>query len=102
METQAPDQNTDSTDAFWGDYNLIQSGFQCGFASKIIRANNERLITSGAGAGAVKYKKGRSEKIDSILSSISQRTIQWRGAGEYQGKVIYKKGFGWRTSQELT
>ncbi|MBN9380406.1 MAG: serine hydrolase [Chitinophagaceae bacterium] len=96
MENHAPEKNTDSTDAFWGDYNLIQAEFNVDSASKIIRANNETLNYKNALARQLsKYKKEPAVRIDSILSFYYHKG-QFNGTAlvKYQGKVIYSKGFG--------
>ncbi len=96
MENSSPDINTDSTDAFWADYNLIQSDFNVDSASRIIRANNRTLNYKQALTTQLqKYKDDKSERIDSILSFYYQKG-QFNGAAlvKYQGKVIYEKGFG--------
>jgi CubicO group peptidase (beta-lactamase class C family) len=96
MENSAPDKNTDSTDAFWGDYNLIQSDFNVDSASKIIRSNNQTLNYKKTLASQLrKYKDDNSIRIDSILSFYYQKGL-FNGAAlvKYQGKIIYEKGFG--------
>jgi CubicO group peptidase (beta-lactamase class C family) len=96
LEVQAPDKNTDSTDAFWGDYNLIQAEFNIDSASKVIRANNESLNYKNMLARQLqKYKKEPAAKIDSILSFYYQKG-QFNGTAlvKYRGKVICSKGFG--------
>ncbi|HVU56952.1 MAG TPA: serine hydrolase [Puia sp.] len=97
IENSAPDKNTDSTDAFWGDYNLIQADYNVDSAAKIIRANNETLNYKEALSRLLqKYKKSPEEKIDSILSFYYHKG-QFNGTAlvKYKGKVIYSKGFGW-------
>ncbi len=96
IETQAPDKNTDSTDAFWGDYNLILADFKVDSAIKVIRANNETLNYKQTLARQLsKYKAGAREKIDSILSFYFHKE-QFNGVAlvKYQGSLIYEKGFG--------
>ncbi len=96
MENRSPDINTDSTDAFWADYNLIQSDFNVDSASRIIRANNETLnYKRKLTAQLRKYKDDKTVRIDSILSFYYQKGL-FNGAAlvKYQGRVIYEKGFG--------
>ncbi len=96
MENHSPDINTDSTDAFWADYNLIQSDFNVDSASRIIRANNETLnYKQKLTAQLRKYKDDKTIRIDSILSFYYQKGL-FNGTAlvKYQGKVIYEKGFG--------
>lgn len=97
VESQAPDTNTDSTDAFWGIYNLLQADFNVDSAAKIIRANNETLNYKKMLTRQMeKYRKATAaEKIDSILSFYYNKK-QFNGAAlvKYQGNVIYQKGFG--------
>jgi CubicO group peptidase (beta-lactamase class C family) len=96
MENRSPDINTDSTDAFWSDYNLIQSDFNVDSASRIIRTNNETLNYKRTLTTQLrKYKDDKSVRIDSILSFYYQKGL-FNGAAlvKYQGKLIYEKGFG--------
>jgi CubicO group peptidase (beta-lactamase class C family) len=96
MENSSPDVNTDSTDAFWANYNLIQSDFNVDSASRIIRANNRTLNYKQVLTTQLrKYKDDKSVRIDSILSFYYQKG-QFNGVAlvKYQGRVIYDKGFG--------
>ncbi len=96
MENRSPDINTDGTDAFWSDYNLIQSDYNVDSASRIIRANNETLnYKRKLTAQLRKYKDDKTLRIDSILSFYYEKGL-FNGAAlvKYQGKIIYEKGFG--------
>lgn len=41
IESSASGRNTETTDAFWGDYNLIQADYNVDSAAKVIRSKNE-------------------------------------------------------------
>ena len=96
IEEQAPEKNTDSTDSFWGNYNLIQSTFNVDSVAKIIRAKNETLAYKKYLESKLsKYKNDKAIRIDSILS-FYHRKDQFTGTAliKYQGNTIYEKSFG--------
>lgn len=95
IEHMAPD-NTDSTDQFWGNYNLIQAEFNVDSAAKVIRAQNETLnFKRVLDDKLFKMKKDKALRIDSILSFYHNKNL-FNGTAlvSYDGKVIYEKAFG--------
>jgi len=96
IENLATYRNTDSTDAFWGDYNLIQADYNVDSAAKVIRAKNEAFnYRQMLSRQLQKYKKDPLARIDFILSYYYYRGwFNGTALVKYHGKVIYSKGFG--------
>jgi len=97
IEGEAPEKNTDSTDQFWGNYNLIQATFNVDSVAKIIRAKNETLNYKRVLESRLsKYKSDKTTRIDSILS-FYHRKDQFNGTAlvKYQGNTIYERSFGY-------
>ncbi len=96
FEIKSPDINTDSTDAFWGIYNLILPMYNVDSAARVIRAHNETLNYKQAAQQMLSNcKKDNSLRIDSILSFYYRKGL-FNGTAlvKYRGQVIYEKGFG--------
>jgi CubicO group peptidase (beta-lactamase class C family) len=95
-ETTDAADNSDTTDRYWADYNLLQAEFNVDSAIRVIQANNATLnLKSQLQPFLRKYKKDRLARIDTILNFYHAKD-QFNGAAliQYEGKIIYEKGFG--------
>jgi len=93
--TDSPDKS-DTTDQFWGSYNLIEAEFNVDSAIRVIQANNSTLNYKKALESILRtYQRDKSARIDTILSFYHQKD-QFNGGAlvQYEGKVVLKKGFG--------
>ena len=95
-DTRDSPDRSDTTDLFWGTYNLILPEYNVDSAVRLIEENNATLNYKNQLA---KYlRKNSSDEIkgiDSVLSFYHERN-QFNGTALIQdnGKLIYEKGFG--------
>jgi CubicO group peptidase (beta-lactamase class C family) len=95
-DTRDSPDRSDTTDRFWADYNLIEAEFNVDSAIRVIQTNNATLNYKQALEPILqKYKKHRIARIDTILNFYHAKD-QFNGSAlvQYEGKVIYEKGFG--------
>jgi CubicO group peptidase (beta-lactamase class C family) len=95
-ETQDSPDRSDTTDRFWANYNLIEAEYNVDSAIRVIQANNATLnYKKTLQAILRKYKGDKVARIDTILQLYHAKG-QFNGMAlvQYEGKVIYEKGFG--------
>jgi CubicO group peptidase (beta-lactamase class C family) len=95
-DTRDSPGHSDTTDRFWGNYNLIQADFSVDSAIGVIQSNNASLNLKKILLQTLPgYGKNKITRIDSILN-FYYRKKQFNGSAliQYKGQVIYEKGFG--------
>jgi len=95
-DTRDSPDRSDTADRFWANYNLVEAEYNVDSAIRVIQANNASLNYKKAlDAILRKYKKDRTARIDTILEFYHEKG-QFNGTAlvQYEGKVIYEKGFG--------
>jgi CubicO group peptidase (beta-lactamase class C family) len=95
-DTKDSPDRSDTSDRFWDNYNIIQAGFNVDSAIRVIQANNATLNLKKVLEPLLRrYPKDKILRIDSILT-FYHRKEQFNGTAliQYDGKVIYEKGFG--------
>jgi CubicO group peptidase (beta-lactamase class C family) len=95
-DTEDSPDRSDTTDRFWANYNLIEAEFNVDSAIRVMQANNATLNYKKALEPILrKYKKDKVARIDTILNFYHAKG-QFNGSAlvQYEGKVIYEKGFG--------
>jgi CubicO group peptidase (beta-lactamase class C family) len=94
-DTKDSPDRSDTTDSFWANYNLIEAEFNVDSAIRVIQANNATLNYKIALEPILrKFKKDKVARIDTILNYYHAKG-QFNGMAvvQYEGKVIYEKGF---------
>ena len=95
-DTRDSPARSDTTDLFWGNYNLILPDYNVDSAVRLIEENNATLNYKNQLAKYLRKNSGDEIKgIDSVLSFYHERN-QFNGTALVQdnGKLIYEKGFG--------
>jgi CubicO group peptidase (beta-lactamase class C family) len=95
-DTRDSPDRSDTTDRFWANYNLLEAEYNVDSAIRVIQANNATLNYKKSLETILrKYKKDRIASIDTILNFYHTKG-QFTGSAlvQYEGKVIYEKGFG--------
>jgi CubicO group peptidase (beta-lactamase class C family) len=85
-----------NTDRFWANYNLIEAEFNVDSAIRVIQANDASLKSKKALELTLrKAAKDKAARLDTILDFYHTKG-QFNGLAlvQYEGKVIYEKGFG--------
>lgn len=95
-DTRDSPDRSDTTDRFWASYNLIEAEFNVDSAIRIIQSNNATLNYKKSLEPILrKYKGDKIARIDTILNFYHSKG-EFNGSAlvQYEGKVIYEKGFG--------
>ncbi|HVU97073.1 MAG TPA: serine hydrolase [Puia sp.] len=95
-DTRDSPDRSDTADRFWTNYNLIEAEFNVDSAIRVIQSNNATLNYKKLLEPLLrKYKRDKGALIDTIMNFYHTKG-QFNGSAlvQYEGKVIYEKGFG--------